>query len=72
VTSDPDEKDATDLKFWCKHHRESSKWLAIRVHQLLVEGNEAVRPIILASLPEFLREYAHPSKVCFPPAPEES
>ena len=55
------DKDARDYKFWCNHHRESAKWLAIRIHQVLVEGNEDIKPILLASLPVYLEEYAHPS-----------
>lgn len=70
VVTDPTEKDATDYKFWCNHHRESAKWLAIRIHQVLVEGDEAVKPILLASLPVFLKEYAHPNKHHFPETPK--
>jgi hypothetical protein len=71
VATSPGERDATDYKFWCQHHRESAKWLAIRVHQVLVEGNDSVKPILLASLPQFIKEYAHPSNIRFPPSIEE-
>lgn len=71
VVTEPDEKDATDYKFWCNHHRESAKWLAIRVQQLLVDGDELIKPILLAVLPEFLKEYAHSSKYHFSETPRD-
>jgi len=54
------------LKWWSNHHRESAKWLAIRIQQVLVEGREDITPILLASLPVFLEEYAHPELYHFP------
>ena len=69
VITDVYKRDATDYKFWCHHHREAAKWLAIRIHQVLVEGKEDIKPILLASLPVFLEEYAVPSQIRFPAFP---
>jgi hypothetical protein len=61
-----DEAEIRDLKWWSNYHKESAKWLAIRIHQVLVEGKEDIVPILLASLPAFLEEYAHPAPYHFP------
>lgn len=56
-----DEEQIRDLKWWSNYHKESAKWLAIRIHQVLVEGKKDITPILLASLPVYLEEYAHPA-----------
>ena len=55
------EEDIRDSKWWSNYHKESAKWLAIRIHQVLVEGKEDIIPILLASLPVYMEEYAHPA-----------
>ena len=61
-----DEAELRDLKWWSDHHKESAKWLAIRIHQVLVEGRKDIIPILLASLPVYMEEYAHPAIHHFP------
>ena len=58
--SSVDEVEIRNLKWWRDHHRDSAKWLAIRIHQVLVEGNKNIVPILLASLPVYMEEYARP------------
>jgi hypothetical protein len=54
-----------ELEWWSNYHRESAKWLAIRIQQVLVEGKEDITPILLGSLPFFLEEYAQPESYHF-------
>ena len=56
-----DEEEIRNLKWWSDYHKESAKWLTIRIHQVLVEGREDIIPILLGSLPVYMEEYAHPS-----------
>ena len=56
-----DKVEARNLQWWNNYHKESAKWLAIRIHQVLVEGRKDIIPILLGSLPVYMEEYAHPS-----------
>jgi len=64
-----DDAEQYDTEWWCNYHRESAKWLAIRMRQLL--DGEDVKGIVEASLPAFLAEYCRPSKYGFIEAKEE-
>jgi len=66
-----DEEEIRNLKWWHDHHEESAKWLAIRIHQVLVEGRKDIIPILLGSLPVYMQEYAHPSPHHFSKNEEE-
>ena len=60
-----DKAEARNSQWWNNYHKESAKWLAIRIHQVLVEGREDIIPILLGSLPVYMEEYVHPSPCHF-------
>ena len=66
-----DEEEIRNLKWWSDYHKESAKWLTIRIHQVLVEGRKDIIPILLGSLPVYMQEYAHPSPHHFSKIEEE-